>query len=54
MGYNIDLNLIPVFRYKEILKNQDLLPGRRLLLDNIDEIFHEIADSGINTLAELK
>ena len=54
MGYNIDLTRISVLRYRDILKNQNLLPGRRMLLENIDENFHKIENSGVHDLAELK
>jgi hypothetical protein len=31
MGYSVDLSKMPVAQYVEILKNQNLLPGRRIL-----------------------
>ncbi|MFA5675380.1 MAG: DUF4332 domain-containing protein [Christensenellales bacterium] len=54
MGYSVDLNRIPVNRYMEMLKKQNLLPGRKILLENIDENFRRIAAAGIFNLAELK
>ena len=54
MGYSVDLKQISIFRYIEMLKNQNLLPGRRILLDNLDENFRKIATAGIQNLAELK
>ncbi len=54
MGYSVDLNRIPVLRYMEMLKMQNLLPGRKILLENIDENFCRITDFGIHNLAELK
>lgn len=54
MGYSIDLNRIPFLQYMEILKKQNLLPGRRILLENIDENFQRMTDTGIHNLAELK
>ncbi len=54
MGYGVDLSRIRVLRYMEMLKNQNLLPGRRILLKNIEENFRGLADAGIENLAELK
>jgi hypothetical protein len=54
MGYAIDLKQISIQEYKEILKNQNLLPGRRSLLDALEEKFSRIADAGIGNLFELK
>jgi len=38
----------------ESLKKQKLLPGRKILLENIEENFHRITAVGIGNLAELK
>lgn len=54
MGYTFDLTQISVEDYKKVLKNQNLLPGRRCLLDRLDERFGQIADAGIGNLFELK
>ena len=54
MGYSIDLNQISSPRYMEILKKQNLLPGRKILLENLEENFHRMAATGIHNLAELK
>jgi hypothetical protein len=54
MGYNVDLNQISILRYMEMLKKQKLLPGRKILLENLEENFHRIAAMGIDNLAELK
>lgn len=54
MGYSVDLNRIPILRYMEILKKQNLLPGRKILLENLEENFHKMAAAGIHNLAELK
>jgi hypothetical protein len=53
MGYSIELKNIRIKDYKEILRNQNLLPGRRILQDNIDENFQTICNFGINNLDEL-
>lgn len=54
MPYTIDLKQISVIEYREILKNKNLLPGRKILLMEIDENFKKIIDSGIDDLSVLK
>ncbi|WP_422122452.1 helix-hairpin-helix domain-containing protein [Planococcus sp. X10-3] len=54
MDYSLDLESIAVQSYKEILKKQNLLPGRRLLLQNIDENFAVIENKGIQNLSQLR
>jgi nucleotidyltransferase/DNA polymerase involved in DNA repair len=54
MGYSVDLNQIPLRQYMESLKKQKLLPGRKILLENLEENFHRITAVGIGNLAELK
>ncbi len=54
MPYNMDLAKISILEYKETLKRQTLLPGRRILHDNIDTNFERMAQYGVRTVAELK
>jgi len=54
MGYSVDLNQISLRQYMESLKKQKLLPGRKILLENLEENFHRITAVGIGNLAELK
>lgn len=54
MSYSIDLRSISVQSYMGILKNQKLLPGRRILLNNLAANFHAISEAGIQNLFELK
>ena len=54
MGYSVDLNQIPLLQYMEHLKKQNLLPGRKILLVNLEENFHKISATGIHNLAELR
>ncbi len=54
MSYTIDLKQISVLKYREILKNKNLLPGRKILLKEIDKNFKKIIDSGIDDLSVLK
>lgn len=53
MGYCIELKDVSLAEYEETLKNQNLLPGRRILQDNIEENLLRIHDCGIRNLEEL-
>ena len=54
MSYNLDLSVLSVQEYREILKHQTLLPGRKMLLNDIDHHFEAIARQGIDNIAQLK
>jgi len=54
MEYTLDLERLSVQEYKTLLKQQNLLPGRRILLQDIDENFTKFESKGINTVAQLK
>jgi replicative superfamily II helicase len=54
MGYSLDLSKISIDAYKEILKNQYLLPSRKILHQDIDSSFDAIHSCQIKNLAELK
>lgn len=54
MSYMLGLKRISVQTYMRILKNQNLLPGRKILLENIDMNFQKIMNTGIVNLFELK
>ncbi len=54
MPYNLDLSAITVREYKEMLKAQNLLPGRRMLREGIDHIFDLIEKQGIGHIAQLR
>jgi hypothetical protein len=53
MDYEIDLQTIQISGYKDILKKQKLMASRRILKENIDDIFEQLAKSGITNVAEL-
>jgi hypothetical protein len=40
--------------YRELLRRQTLLPGRRMLQERIDERFRALEAQGISTVAGLK
>jgi hypothetical protein len=54
MPYNLDLSLLSIQEYKELLKGQNLLPGRRMLWQDIDLHFKSIEKQGIADLSHLK
>ena len=53
MGYCLDLSLLSIEDYKNLLQHQNLLPGRRILLEQIDARFAAIAKQGVSNLALL-
>lgn len=54
MKYTLDLENMTIQEYKTLLKQQKLLPGRRILWQNIDKNFALIENRGIKTVAQLK
>jgi len=54
MRYAPDLTAVSVPEYLELLKRQNLLPGRRMLLDGIDQNFEAIGRQGVTNLMQLK
>lgn len=54
MPYNLDLSALSIREYQELLKRQNLLPGRRILWHNIDHNFEAMGRQGITNIAELK
>lgn len=54
MEYGLDLSCLSVGSYKELLRKQNLLPGRRILLQDIDRNFDIIENCGIENVLQLK
>lgn len=54
MNYNIDPENLSVREYKTMLKKQNLLPGRRILWQDIDKNFESFEKHGINTVEQLR
>lgn len=54
MKYNLDLESISIQEYKALLKEQNLLPGRRVLWQDIEKNFALFENLGISTVAQLK
>ncbi|MFC1649963.1 DUF4332 domain-containing protein [Candidatus Latescibacterota bacterium] len=53
MGYYTDLKKISIDKYKKILKSTDLIPSRKILINNIDDIFNIIKKQKIENVDEL-
>ena len=51
--YYIDLENIDLEGFKASIEDKDLLPGRVVLRENLDQRFGILADRGINTLGDL-
>ena len=54
MRYCFNLSRIGLLEYRDLLKRQTLLPGRRMLLDDIDRNFASLLAQGIKTLEHLR
>ncbi|MPM46906.1 hypothetical protein SDC9_93613 [bioreactor metagenome] len=54
MQYNLDLSKISIDDYKELLRNQNLLPGRRVLWENLDESFLKIHELDVENIEQLR
>lgn len=54
MKYCIDVAALSVEKYRDLLKKQNLLPGRRILLQDIDLRFKKIMNANIKNVFELK
>jgi hypothetical protein len=54
MGYYIDLGSISIDNYKEKLESSDLLPGRMILKERLDERFNYFKSIGIKNVLELQ
>ncbi|UTB33405.1 MAG: hypothetical protein NKF70_03870 [Methanobacterium sp. ERen5] len=51
--YHIPLGEVKIDEYKKILESKDLLPGRKVLKENINDTFLIIRSVGIDNLEEL-
>lgn len=54
MEYNFGMECLSVEDYRDILKKQNLLPGRRILLHNIDDNFAIFKNEGMNNVYQLR
>lgn len=54
MGYSLDLSALSLSAYLHLLKGQTLLPGRRMLHEQIEERFSLLASFGLENAMQLK
>jgi hypothetical protein len=54
LQYNLDVSALSLEEYKKILKRQNLLPGRRILWQNIDQNLEIIGKQNVHNIAVLK
>ena len=52
--YTLNLKNITLQNYKELISNQNLLPGRKILQEDLDARFAAIRQTGTATVFELK
>ena len=52
-NYHMSLEEVKLEDYEKILESKELLPGRRILKDNIQNRFCIIRSEGVNNLKEL-
>ena len=52
--YTINLTQISLDEFAEIITTIDLLPGRRILLDNFPGVIERLKQNGVGYLAELQ
>lgn len=54
MKYDLDLSKMDIEKYKVFLKNQHLIPSRKILHENIDNNFQIFNDYGFKNILDLK
>ncbi len=52
--YSVDLSKIETVEFVKLLKSIDLLPGRQMLLNGLDEIAALFESNGIKTIADIQ
>jgi hypothetical protein len=53
MGYQLNLATISLDQFKHKLRSKDLIPSRQVLLEDIDQHFHQLASQAIKDVATL-
>jgi len=53
MGYTLPLEQISLANYQQLLQKQNLLPGRRMLHEQLEARFSLLADTGLTSVAQL-
>lgn len=54
MGYYIDDDKILLNEVQTRIKSSDLVPSRKIILENIDQVFKVLDEQGIKTLSDLR
>jgi hypothetical protein len=52
-NYFVNTEKFSLDKFRNILKTKDILPGRRILIDRLDERFDLLKTKGINSLSDL-
>jgi len=52
-SYGLDMESVSMERFQTMLQNKDLLPSRRLLLEEMDAQFAKLKAAGVQTMADL-
>ncbi len=53
MGYTLPLEQITLAEYRQLLQQQNLLPGRRMLHEQLEARFFSLASVGLSSVAQL-
>jgi hypothetical protein len=53
MSYHLDASQFSLMDFKQSLTERQLVPSRRILLDDMDAVFDKLNDAGLASLAEL-
>jgi uncharacterized membrane protein len=53
MSYHLDACQFSLMDFKQSLTERQLVPSRRILLDDMDAVFDKLNDAGLTSLAEL-
>jgi Domain of unknown function (DUF4332) len=53
ISYGLDVQAISIEAFQRMLENKDLLPSRKMLLDDIDAHFAALKAAGVITMADL-
>lgn len=52
-SYGLDMETVSIERFQTMLENKDLLPSRRMLLEDMDARFAALRAAGVKTMADL-
>ena len=52
-SFGLAMEAISIEKFQKMLENMDLLPGRKMLLEEMDERFVKLKEAGVKTMADL-